>query len=533
MKSTTALLVGFTLLGVLGTALAGPAPGLQPGRKLIRLVGRGISNIALKLGSDNKLPCAIWQLAAVKPTGPNQNLVGVPVTIKSACRMAPNPTCNAFLTGPTTCFDDYTNMGAGGQWVIEAVGAKYRLRSLARSSCPGQYLGAAKVANQSECGKPPRLGFRAPGGAGASYLDQWIIEDAPTPRSPPPPKKSPPPPSPPAPPPPLQQPRWLPAGTGSRNITTGRPYQISPGYDEWNLGPLFAVSDSITQTGAVYYSTEETVCAQQGGGRRLLRSSTSCRRRRRLSGAGGWIKYLGQDFGNTNGSVSMQVSVLTGRPGVAYCNLAGQGIFKVSNGTDWNYGCTVDGKQLAGSLVKLPLLLPVAKMLPFVITGDNSNRPVVKYCNAGQWETFNGTVFGNPVSDVSLGLWPWDEGNSTDKWIPAVAFIDTNTSLPVGRYYNRTTNNWVTVNPLTTQGDISNLQVRFNNMMGIPLVAFTDKGLGYKGSLEVHVLSRRRQLLSVSSAASAASNDYNVSWTYVPSSSPNVTAGAASDFDVS
>ncbi len=76
----------------------------------------------------------------------------------------------------------------------------------ARSSCPGQYLGAAKVANQSECGKPPRLGFRAPGGAGASYLDQWIIEDAPTPRSPPPPKKSPPPPSPPAPPPPLQQP---------------------------------------------------------------------------------------------------------------------------------------------------------------------------------------------------------------------------------------------------------------------------------------------------------------------------------------
>ncbi len=120
-------------------------------------------------------------------------------------------------------------------------------------------------------------------------------------------------------------------------------------------------------------------------------------------------------------------------------------------------------QQLAGSLVKLPLLLPVAKMLPFVITGalialmpfgcqlpcccrcrldcnrsrgvcegsasqpyaccssssqcikllpcgpagDNSNRPVVKYCNAGQWETFNGTVFGNPVSDVSLGLWPW------------------------------------------------------------------------------------------------------------------------------
>lgn len=53
------------------------------------------------------------------------------------------------------------------------------------------------------------------------------------------------------------------------------------------------------------------------------------------------------------------------------------------------------------------------------------------------------------------------------------------------------------------------------------------------GSLEVPVLARRRQLLSVSSAASAASYDYNVSWTYVPNSSPNVTAGAASDFDVS
>ena len=56
-------------------------------------------------------------------------------------------------------------------------------------------------------------------------------------------------------------------------------------------------------------STEETVCAQQGGGggRRLLRGATACRRRRSLQGPGGWIKYMGQDFGNTSGSVSLQV----------------------------------------------------------------------------------------------------------------------------------------------------------------------------------------------------------------------------------
>ena len=89
-------------------------------------------DIALKLVSNNRLPCAIWQLTAVTPKGPSQNLVGVPVTIKSTCRMAPNPTCNAFLTGPSMCTDGYTNMGAGGQWIIEAVGSRYRLRSLVR-----------------------------------------------------------------------------------------------------------------------------------------------------------------------------------------------------------------------------------------------------------------------------------------------------------------------------------------------------------------------------------------------------------------
>lgn len=52
-------------------------------------------------------------------------------------------------------------------------------------------------------------------------------------------------------------------------------------------------------------STEESVCGQ-GSGRRLLGTS-GCRRRRRLNGAGGWVKYLGQDFGDVGGFISMQV----------------------------------------------------------------------------------------------------------------------------------------------------------------------------------------------------------------------------------
>ena len=88
----------------------------------------------LQLSSSSSLPCSAWQLAAVTPKGPNQNLVGVPVTIKSTCRMGSKPTCNTFLTGPAPCNDGYANMGTGGQWIIEAVGTatpqRFRLRSL-------------------------------------------------------------------------------------------------------------------------------------------------------------------------------------------------------------------------------------------------------------------------------------------------------------------------------------------------------------------------------------------------------------------
>lgn len=117
---------------------------------------------ALKLGSDRTLPCATWQLAAATPSGPSKNLVGVPVTIKSTCRMAPNPACNASLTGPTICTDGYTNMGAGGQWVIEAVGSaspqRYRLRSLVRMGWPW-LRGYERVRQAHGCERVELLSF--------------------------------------------------------------------------------------------------------------------------------------------------------------------------------------------------------------------------------------------------------------------------------------------------------------------------------------------------------------------------------------
>ncbi|KAL4424576.1 hypothetical protein ABPG77_009160 [Micractinium sp. CCAP 211/92] len=572
MRSTRALLASLTLMYVLGAALAGPAPVLLPGRKTIRLQGRGMcsqtmlqdppcgsSDIALKLGSNNKLPCAIWQLAAVKPAGPTQNLVGVPVTIKSTCRMPPNPTCNAFLTGPTTCSDGYTNMGAGGQWVIEAVGAKYRLRSLARGKCPSQYLGAAKVANQSECGNAPRLGFRAPAGAGASYLDQWIIEDAPRCPPPPPPKRSPPPPKkkspppsprpsppPPAPPPPIPEPKWIPAGPGAEGITLGDADQISSAYDEFNLGPLIAATDGYSITGAVYYSTEETVCAQQGNSGRRLLGSAACRRRRSLSGPGGWIKYMGQDFGNTGGgSIGLQVDPTTGLPAVAYRDNTGQGIFKVSNGTDWNFGCTVDGK-FGDNVQSVSLAFPPGSLynttgpqqIVAYADGSHCDNLRVKYCNAGQWESFGGTTYDTGVSDINLGIWPWSEGGN-QTWTIVAAFIDIEYNKPVVRFYNWTASDWQSLTPPIHQGTVANLKVRFTAMGGFPVAAFTDNGLGGQGSLEAPGSARRRQLLSASGAASfasiqsALSTNYDFNWTYLPPQHPNITSGAASDFDMS
>lgn len=76
------------------------------------------------------------------------------------------------------------------------------------------------MAGEGECGNPPRLGFRAPAGAGATYLDQWIIEDAPASpppkRSPPPPKRSPPPPPKRSPPPPKRSPPPVPTPPSPR-----------------------------------------------------------------------------------------------------------------------------------------------------------------------------------------------------------------------------------------------------------------------------------------------------------------------------
>ncbi len=46
---------------------------------------------------------------------------------------------------------------------------------------------------------------------------------------------------------------WIPAGIGAENITDGNVVQISSGYDEIELGPLFAAADNSTHTGAVYY----------------------------------------------------------------------------------------------------------------------------------------------------------------------------------------------------------------------------------------------------------------------------------------
>ncbi len=59
------------------------------------------------------------------------------------------------------------------------------------------------------------------------------------------------------------------------------------------------------------------------------------------------------------------------------------------------------------------------------------------------------------------------------------------------------------------------------------------------GSLEAPGSARRRQLLSASGAASfasiqsALSTHYDFNWTYLPPQHPNITSGAASDFDVS
>ncbi|KAL4424574.1 hypothetical protein ABPG77_009158 [Micractinium sp. CCAP 211/92] len=483
MRSKRALLASTTLIGVLGMALAGPAPGLLPGRKTIRLVGRGMcsqtllqdppcggGDIALKLGSNNKLPCTIWQLAAVKPADPGQNLVGVPVTIQSACRMAPNPTCNAFLTGPTTCSDGYTNMGAGGQWVIEAVGAKYRLRSL----------------------------------------------------------------------------KWIPAGTGAENITQGDADHISSAYDGVNLGPLFAATDSYTLEGAVYYSTEETVCAQQGGSGRRLLGSAACRRRRSLSGQTGWVMYLGQKFGDADGSISLQVDP-SGLPAVAFRNTGGKGILRVSNGTNWQFGCTSDGK-FANKVQSVSLAITPPEMMSDVgmqqvvayADGDNNGTLVVKYCNAGQWEQFNGTAFDHPVSDINLGMWPWDMGNGTDSWTPVVGFINLDSNLPVARYYNWSSNDWESLTAMPTQGTISDLKVRFSLLGVIPLVTYADNGLGGQGSLLIPNFAKRRRLLSASGAASVASVQsalssywgYNFNWTHLPPGQSNFTAGPASNFDL-
>ncbi|KAL4421301.1 hypothetical protein ABPG75_010592 [Micractinium tetrahymenae] len=598
----SALIAGFVLAALLGAALAGPAPGLLAGRKNVKLVGRGIcsktllqdppcggGDIALKLSSNSSLPCSIWQLAAVTPTGPSQHLVGVPVTFKSECRMPPNPTCNAALTGPSTCTDGYAMMAAGGQWVIEAVGSatpqRYRLHSLARGSCPAQYLGAAKVADQSECDNPPRLGFRAPAGAGATYLDQWTIEDVPTPPSPPPPKHSPPPPkhsppppspprpSPPSPrppppspsappppspsppppprpspppPPPLQQPLWVPAGLNSEAVTSGAVTSLSSGYDQVTNGPYFAAVDDADGKGAVYYSPDESVCAQQGGGggRRLLRGATACHRRRHLSGAGGWQKYMGQDFGSVGGFVSMQVAT-NGQPAVAYRDTTGAGIFKVFNGTDWDFGCTADGK-FADDANYISLAFPWDTMVPMYgqaqyvayADGANVNMLTVKYCEAGQWQTFGGTPYPLPVTDIHLVVWPWTWSNGTYAYIPAVVFIDTNSNMPTARYYNRTSGDWQDTTSIPATGPVSNLQARFAGGV-IPVIAFTDDGNGGQGSmLYADTSSRRRSLLSASGVASAASaqsvlnNNYQVKWSSLPPTSANFTPGAASNFDM-
>lgn len=154
---------------------------------------------------------------------------------------------------------------------------------------------------------------------------------------------------------------------------------------------------------------------------------------------------------------------------------------------------------------------------------------------AGQWQEFNGTTYNNPVSDINLGIWPWDEGNQT--WTPVVAFIDSDASLPVVRYFNWTTSDWATLEPMPTQGTISGLKVRFTIMGFIPLVAFSDDALGGKGSLVFPNLYARRRLLSASGAASFASAqgmgiDYGLKWSYLPPAQPNFTAGAASDFDM-
>lgn len=46
---------------------------------------------------------------------------------------------------------------------------------------------------------------------------------------------------------------WMPAGLGAENITTGDADQISSAYDDVVLGPIFAATDSFSQSGAVYY----------------------------------------------------------------------------------------------------------------------------------------------------------------------------------------------------------------------------------------------------------------------------------------
>ncbi|KAL4421312.1 hypothetical protein ABPG75_010603 [Micractinium tetrahymenae] len=194
-------------------------------------------------------------------------------------------------------------------------------------------------------------------------------------------------------PPPLQQPLWVPAGLNSEAVTSGAVSSLSSGYDQVTNGPYFAAVDDADGKGAVYYNPDESVCAQQGGGggRRLLRGATACHRRRHLSGAGGWQKYMGQDFGSVGGFVSMQVF----------------------NGTDWDVGCTSDGK-FADDANYISLAFPWDTMVPMYgqaqyvayADGANVNMLTVKYCEGGQWQTFGGTPYPLPVTDIHLVVWP-------------------------------------------------------------------------------------------------------------------------------
>lgn len=419
----------------------------------------------------------------------------------------------------------------------------------ARSSCPARYLGAAKVTTRRECSNPPRLGFHAPAGASSTYLDQWIIEDAPLSPSPPPPKRSSPPPpkkrSPPAPPPPPPQPRWVPAGAGSQGATPEYVISIAPGYDPVDKGPLFAASIYPSQTGAVYYSTEETVSAQQGGGRRRrLLGSAAGRQSRRLAGGGGWTKYLGQDYGATSGYVSMQVDP-AGLPAVAYSSPSGVGILKVSNGTDWIFGCSPDG-QFGGSIFYPSLAITPAAMMGTVgmqqavafqdgsTAGPSGMQLAVRYCEGGQWKTFPGTPYNRTIRDgVFLGIVPWAGTNSSDSWTVVVASTDAATFAPVMRYFNRTTSDWNSIATIPAKSYTNNLKVRYDYKGFEPLVALSDQGLGLEGTLFAPSTPKRRRLLSASGAASnqSTSFDFSFSWSNLPPGQTSFSSDTAYEID--